>query len=553
MFALYLDAKSAFDCVLRKFLINSLYHCGTNGHSLVYINNRLKSRLTYIEWDKQIMGPIYDMLGVEQGGPNSGDYYKIFGKQQLADDQASGLGVPLGDETIISAIGQADDTVLLSNSLHSIQNLLQLSLNFCSEKHVQLCIEKTKLQAFSTPSMAHNIAYLKLTSPVNINGVKIEFVDNAEHVGIIRNVNSNLPNIMNRLKAHKKALGAALHTGMARGHRGNPAASIRVEKMYAESVLLSGLGSLVLLKSEIDMIDHHHKETLERLMRLHPCTPQCVVAFLAGSLPGTALIHQKMLTIFGMICRLPGSILHIHASKVLVTAKAASKSWFTQIRDICLLYGLPHPLFFLQYSGTKYSFKSLVKKHIINYWEKNLRQEAENLDSLLYFQPNFMSLSSPHLLWSTAGSSPYQVSMATVQAIMISGRYRTELLVSNWAPDNNGSCQAPSCIGAGHLEDLQHILAGCGSLAKTRETLQSFTRNYCQHLPTLQPIIQTYCSTSSPLFCQFLLDCSVLPEPIQAAQIFGPEVMFHLFRVTRTWCYCLHKARLQQLGRWHKF
>ena len=165
-----------------------------------------------------------------------------------------------------------------------------------------------------------------------------------------------------------------------------------------------------------------------------------------------------------------------------------------------------------------------------------------------------MSLSKPHLLWSTAGSSPYQVSMATIQAIMISGRYRTELLVSNWSPDNNGSCQAPSCIGAGHPEDLQHILADCGSLTKTRDTLQSFTRNYCQQLHPLQPIVQAYCSTSNSVnFCPFLLDCSVLPEPIKAAQVYGPEMMFLLFRVTRSWCYCLHKARLQQLGRWHKF
>ena len=100
MFALFLDAKSAFDGVLRKILINSLFHCGTEGHSLLYINNRLETRTTYLDWDNQLMGPIKDELGVEQGGANSGDYYKIFGKEQLSTAQASGLGVALFDQII---------------------------------------------------------------------------------------------------------------------------------------------------------------------------------------------------------------------------------------------------------------------------------------------------------------------------------------------------------------------------------------------------------------------------------------------------------------------
>ena len=68
------------------------------------------------------MGPIFDELGVEQGEINSGDLYKIFGKDQLSLAQVSELGVVLGNQTI-SGIGLADDNVLLSNCLHSLQNL----------------------------------------------------------------------------------------------------------------------------------------------------------------------------------------------------------------------------------------------------------------------------------------------------------------------------------------------------------------------------------------------------------------------------------------------
>ena len=63
------------------------------------------------------MGPIIDEQGVEQGGVNSTDLYKIFGKEQLATAQESKLGVPLGNLTI-SGIGQADDSALVLQEIH---------------------------------------------------------------------------------------------------------------------------------------------------------------------------------------------------------------------------------------------------------------------------------------------------------------------------------------------------------------------------------------------------------------------------------------------------
>ena len=65
------------------------------------------------------MGPINDEQGTEQGGVNSSDLYKIFGKEQLSLAQKSSLGVNLGNLTI-SGIGQTDDTALLSNSIHKL-------------------------------------------------------------------------------------------------------------------------------------------------------------------------------------------------------------------------------------------------------------------------------------------------------------------------------------------------------------------------------------------------------------------------------------------------
>ena len=134
-------------------------------------------------------------------------------------------------------------------------------------------------------------------------------VETAEHVGITRSTTGNLPHILGRFTSHKQALGKVLHAGLARHHHGNPAAGLRVDQLNGIPVLLSGVGALVLKQSEVDLIDLHHKHTMEGIMRLLPGTPQCVSLFLACSLVGKALVHMRQLSIFGMICRLPDSIL----------------------------------------------------------------------------------------------------------------------------------------------------------------------------------------------------------------------------------------------------
>ena len=81
LFVLFLDAKSAFDVVLKELLIKNLYFSGTTGETLLYLDARLGNRQTYLDWNGQLMGPILDEQGVEQGGINSSDFYKIFGKE----------------------------------------------------------------------------------------------------------------------------------------------------------------------------------------------------------------------------------------------------------------------------------------------------------------------------------------------------------------------------------------------------------------------------------------------------------------------------------------
>ena len=85
---------------------------------------------------------------------------------------------------------------------------------------------------------------------------------------------------------------------MARRHRANPLASIRVDKIFGIPALFSGMAALMLNKSEIEIINHHAKETVQNLLKLHQKTPDPVIFLVSGSLPGEAMLHIRQLSRF---------------------------------------------------------------------------------------------------------------------------------------------------------------------------------------------------------------------------------------------------------------
>ena len=549
LYVLYLDARSAFDRVVIELLVRNLYLSGTRGHQLLFIKERLKNRLTFCEWDKTLMGPIGDLLGVEQGGVNSDQYYKMTNNEQLESAQASSLGVPLHD-VVISSVGQADDVFLSTNNLNSLNNLLYLTKQYCSKYKVSLVPEKTKLQLFLPSFLSIYEDYFRCDNFLSIDSMKVDFVEETEHVGIIRSVHDNYPHLLNRVSSYKKALAAVLHVGLARNHRGNPAASLRVLQVRALPVLTSGVASLVLSKPEANIIESTVLASLLGIQKLITKTPQPVVFFLAGSLPGTALLHLRQLSLFGMITRLPGSIISSVARNALVCENPLSRSWFHQIRVICLQYALPSPLSLLDFPPTKYTYKSLVKRHVQAYWEDVLRQEASQLPSLEYFHPRVMSLSSPHPLWTTAGSNPFEISKAVIQARMLSGRYPSDYLARHWTKNKSGHCLLPLCSGCETPGTLEHILLYCPSLAQCRQKVLKLSSILSSEDQMTKTILQTIFEDPGNLLMQFLLDCSALPHIQDAVHLNGPQLLDSLFRISRTWCYSVHRTRCSMLGLW---
>ena len=111
---------------------SELFKLGITGSALLHINSRLANRRTVYNWDGEMMGPASDITGFEQGGINSSDYYKLYNNEQLETAQQSRLGVDIGS-SVVSAVGQADDVMLVSSSLEKIQLLITLTEDYCKK------------------------------------------------------------------------------------------------------------------------------------------------------------------------------------------------------------------------------------------------------------------------------------------------------------------------------------------------------------------------------------------------------------------------------------
>ena len=548
VYVLSLDAQSAFDRCLRQILVCELYKAGVDGSGIQIIDNRLKNRATVYEWNNVLVGPGFDDTGFEQGAVNSSDYYKLYNNEQLTTAQRSNLGVPMNNVTI-SAIGQADDVVLISNDIDNLYLLSWLTERYCQKYRVKLVPSKTTLLAYCTSKQTELVDHAKQVNRVTICGQKVQFSTELDHVGITRSNSSNLQHIANRITAHKKAMAAVLSAGIARSHRGNPAASLRILKIYGTGVLFSGVASLVLSTKETNIIDKHFQNIVQNLQKLYDRTPRSITFLLAGCLPGEAVIHMKQLTLFRMICNLPNDPLHSYAKSVLASAVPQGKSWFNQILKLCIKYSLPHPHQLLLSPPAASIFKCMVKKAVLKYWTDCFHNEASSLESLHLFHPMNYSLQHTHSVWTSAKGNPFECHKAVVLARMISGRYRTEKLVRHWSTTNReGYCMLDSCNKI--VGSLEHMLITCPGLQDVRQRMRRLYFEKTSILVPLQEIVSEVLSSSPEAQLQLILDHMAVDSIRGLSCLYGPTVNATLFYCSRTYVYYLQREKAKMLNQW---
>ena len=172
------------------------------------------------------------------------------------------------------------------------------------------------------------------------------------------------------------------------------------------------------------------------------------------------------------------------------------------------------------------------------------------MDSLKYFNPQFMSLLKPHPIWTTCSSNTFETNKALLVTKLLSGRYYSDWHTRHWSKTNpHGFCllcppqQVPGTI--------EHLLVSCNALEEKRKFLISYWDMQSEDSPQLNTLMMNVFSQPPEDIVQFLLDPTSVPAVIHGCQLKIFNIS-DILALTRTFCYGLHRRRLKLTGRFHR-
>ena len=179
-----------------------------------------------------------------------------------------------------------------------------------------------------------------------MNSTALLLSTEAEHLGIIRTPDvKNTSALVARIAAHDWVLSSLLSAGLAKGHKTNPCTALKALQVYCTPILLSGIASLILTKSDYKLLDLHYRKIFQRMMRLHLKATAPALYILSGLLPIAAQIHIHMFTTLHMIATLdPANHLYKIYLEILNTFQVETISWFNDLSSTSNYYNIPNTL-----------------------------------------------------------------------------------------------------------------------------------------------------------------------------------------------------------------
>ena len=103
---------------------------------------------------------------------------------------------------------------------------------------------------------------------------------------------------------------------------------------------------------------------------------------MSGAVPVEAVIHKKALMLFGSVCRLGEDSVKKRIARRQLFVKR-SNSWFITVRKLFFKYDIPDCWNVVEAPDTKARWKSLVNKHVNDYWVERIKSRSSLYSSLI--------------------------------------------------------------------------------------------------------------------------------------------------------------------------
>ena len=241
-----------------------------------------------------------------------------------------------------------------------------------------------------------------------------------------------------------------------------PPTSMKIIKIYVIPRLIYGLECLTLTKKELQPIETYYKDLIRKILHLPSSTANAACYMLVGALPIEALIHIKVLNLFGAIASRDGSLEFQLYERQLAMKGSNSHSWAIYAKKLLERYQLPKPSELLYSMHYQETWKKQVKEQVEKAWTTQLQEIASEKSTLKYVKLSACCSAECHPVWSTNTSDPIVVHKAMIHAKLLVQRY--PLRTSHMTSSKTTTC--PCC---GEMEEtLKHFAIECTALQRIR-------------------------------------------------------------------------------------
>ena len=142
----------------------------------------------------------------------------------------------------------------------------------------------------------------------------------------------------------------------------------------------------------MDILERHYKRLLKQILSLPSTAADPAICLLSGMWPIEAVLHKRILSLFGNITRLPEDSVELRLAKHQLEIKSfSSHSWFIVLIKILIKYELASPMDLISTSPRKFLWKRQCNRSINDYWKDRIISQPKLYSSLKYLSKTYKS------------------------------------------------------------------------------------------------------------------------------------------------------------------
>jgi hypothetical protein len=300
LFITTLDSQKAFDVVNHQILMDKLYHLGVNLELWDVIVDLYQGLTSTVKWNGDTSLSFSINQGVRQEGVLSTHLYKQYLNELLNDLENHNIGISIGN-TYAGCPTCADDIVLLSLNNNEMQEMLDTVLDYARDHRFQIHPVKSNA-IIKTVGKRKIDRVAEKQNELKLGDNTLHFKSETPHLGLTRSSSDeNRINIEERIALARRTLYSLIKTGVHGTNGLNPRTSCKIYQVYVIPRLLYGLETLNLKKKDMATLSSFHIGTLKRLQSLPIRTANSAVYLLLGTLPISAELHKRQLSLLHQI------------------------------------------------------------------------------------------------------------------------------------------------------------------------------------------------------------------------------------------------------------